>query len=212
MEILQGIFSRRSIRRYSSEEVVEADLLAIVRAGAWAPSGLNNQPWRFVICRDAALREALAGLTRYGRIVRQAPAVIAVFLDREVMYHEMKDHQAMGACLQNMLLAAHGLGLGAVWLGLDSGYKSDINLNYQPTASKTAIQGLLYIGQNLNASGGGGGNTRIYGTLYVLGTVSMGSGSQVTVYYNKAAAEAVKTLKLNLKRVEWQAYKNDSPF
>jgi nitroreductase len=33
------------------------------------------------------------------------------------MYHELKDHQAIGACLQNMLLAAHSLGLGAVWLG-----------------------------------------------------------------------------------------------
>ncbi len=33
------------------------------------------------------------------------------------MYHDVKDHQSMGACIQNMLLAAHGLGLGAVWLG-----------------------------------------------------------------------------------------------
>jgi nitroreductase len=42
---------------------------------------------------------------------------MAVFADRVDMYHEVKDHQAMGACIQNMLLAAHGLGLGAVWLG-----------------------------------------------------------------------------------------------
>ncbi|MFH2203815.1 MAG: hypothetical protein ABIJ96_11910 [Elusimicrobiota bacterium] len=100
----------------------------------------------------------------------------------------------------------------AGWPGLDYGYKSNATLNYQPVNKKTAVEGLLYIGQNLNASGGGGGNTRIYGTLYVEGSVTMDTGSQVTVYYNRAAAEAIKTLKLNLKRVEWQAYKNDPPF
>ena len=42
---------------------------------------------------------------------------IAVFVDKEAMYHEVKDHQAMGACIQNMLLAIHALGLGGVWLG-----------------------------------------------------------------------------------------------
>jgi hypothetical protein len=88
--------------------------------------------------------------------------------------------------------------------GLDAGYKSNISLNYQPTQSKTAIQGLLYVGGNLNASTGGGGNTRIYGTLYILGAASLASGSAVTVYYNKTASENLKTLKLNLKRVEWQ--------
>jgi nitroreductase len=50
-------------------------------------------------------------------VVRQAKALVAVFLDRERMYHQMKDHQAAGACIQNMLLAVHALGLGAVWLG-----------------------------------------------------------------------------------------------
>lgn len=98
----------------------------------------------------------------------------------------------------------------ALFPGLGGGYRSNATLNYQPTASKTAIQGLLYIGQNLNASGGGGGNTRIYGTLYVKGSVSLDAGSSVTVYYNKTAAQSIKTLKLNLKRVEWQAMVYDT--
>jgi nitroreductase len=92
-------------------------VLEIIRAGTWAPSGLNNQPWRFVIVWDKGKREALAKLTRYGEIIRQAPVAIAVFVDKEAMYHEVKDHQAMGACIQNMLLAIHALGLGGVWLG-----------------------------------------------------------------------------------------------
>jgi nitroreductase len=117
MDLLEGIYSRRSLRHYTADPVSREDLLEIIRAGTWAPSGLNNQPWRFVIVTDGGLRSRIAELTKYSRIVKEAPAGIAVFIDREVMYHEVKDHQAMGACLQNMLLAAHALGLGAVWLG-----------------------------------------------------------------------------------------------
>jgi nitroreductase len=117
MELLEGIYSRRSQRHFTGEPVARDQLVEIVRAGTWAPSGLNNQPWRFVIVTDGSLRDRMAKLTKYSRIVREATACLAVFIDREVMYHEVKDHQAMGACLQNMLLAAHALGLGAVWLG-----------------------------------------------------------------------------------------------
>jgi nitroreductase len=117
MDLLEGIYSRRSQRRYSDRPVDREQVLEIIKAGTWAPSGLNNQPWRFVVVSEDALREKIAGLTKYSRVVLEAPVAIAVFVDREAMYHDIKDHQAMGACLQNMLLAAHGLGLGAVWLG-----------------------------------------------------------------------------------------------
>lgn len=115
--VLAAIYQRRSIREYTDEEIGVSDLHEVIRAGAWAPSGLNNQPWRFVIVREASVREELARLTHYGHIVRQAPALIGVFLDVNAMYDEVKDHQAAGACIQNMLLASEALGLGAVWLG-----------------------------------------------------------------------------------------------
>jgi len=117
MELLEGIYSRRSVRHFTAEPVAPELLREIIKAGTWAPSGLNNQPWRFVTVVRSEVRQRLAKLTRYARIIREAPALIAVFLDREAMYNELKDHQGAGACLQNMLLAAHALGLGAVWLG-----------------------------------------------------------------------------------------------
>jgi len=117
MDLLEGIFSRRSTRQYTDQPVAREQLVEIIKAGTWAPSGLNNQPWRFVIARDASVKQKLAKLTKYDSIIERAPACIAVFIDKEAMYHEVKDHQAIGACLQNMLLAAHALGLGAVWLG-----------------------------------------------------------------------------------------------
>lgn len=117
MDLLEGIYSRRSIRHFSKSLIEDEALNKIIEAGTWAPSGLNNQPWRFVIVTDHDMQERLAEMTKYGRIIQEAPACICVFSDHEAMYHETKDHQAIGACIQNMLLGAHGLGLGAVWLG-----------------------------------------------------------------------------------------------
>jgi len=117
MELLEGIYTRRSVRQFTGQPVEREQLLEIIKAGTWAPSGLNNQPWRFAIVQDAAVRDNLAKLTKYHFVIEGAPACIAVFVDRRVMYHDVKDHQAIGACIQNMLLAAHALGLGSVWLG-----------------------------------------------------------------------------------------------
>jgi len=117
MELVEGILSRRSVREFTDEEVGAEELKKILMAGIRAPSGLNNQPWRFVVVRSPEIRRRLAELTHYGAIVIGAPLCVAVFLDRQAVYHEKKDCQAIGACLENMLLAAHGLGLGGVWLG-----------------------------------------------------------------------------------------------
>jgi nitroreductase len=117
MELFAAIDGRRSVRSFTDEEVPGEVVRQILLAGSRAPSGLNNQPWRFVTVRDRAVREELAGLTKYGRIVRAAPLLVAVFLDPDAMYDATKDRLAVGACLQNMLLAVHALGYGAVWLG-----------------------------------------------------------------------------------------------
>lgn len=115
--IIDAIYQRRSVRDYTTEKVETEILHEIIKAGIWAPSGLNNQPWRFVIVKDPAVRENIAQQTSYKHIVSAAPALIAVFLDITAMYDEVKDHQAAGACIQNMLLATEAFGLGAVWLG-----------------------------------------------------------------------------------------------
>ncbi|HCO12329.1 MAG TPA: nitroreductase family protein [Desulfonauticus sp.] len=117
MELFQAILERRSIRKFTSEPVSREELLRILEAGIWAPSGLNNQPWRFVLVQDSKIKERLAECTKYGHIVRSAQALIVVFLDKKASYHHIKDAQAIGACIQNMLLAIHGLNLGGVWLG-----------------------------------------------------------------------------------------------
>jgi nitroreductase len=126
-EVLKAIYSRRSIREYSDAEIPREQLQEIVKAGTWAPSGLNNQPWRFVIIQSPDIKEEIAQQTHYGHIVRAANALIAVYLSREDMYDAVKDAQSAGACIQNMLLAVEAYDLGAVWLGQILKNKSEVN-------------------------------------------------------------------------------------
>ncbi len=115
--VLDAIYSRRSVRDFMNRPVEREKILEVIRAGTWAPSGLNNQPWRFAIVTDPGLKGRFEGLTHYGNVISSARVLIPVFLDKRAMYNIVKDHQAVGACIQNMLLAAHAMGLGAVWLG-----------------------------------------------------------------------------------------------
>ena len=136
MDIIEIIKGRRSVRKFTSAPVSEELIVKILEAGRWTPSGLNNQPWRFAVITDAGLKKEISGLTHYSPIVLGAQVLIAVFLDTEKSYHREKDIQATGACLQNMLLEIHSLGLGAVWLG-------------EIIKSSDQIRGLLGLGREL---------------------------------------------------------------
>jgi len=143
--VLEAIKTRRSVREFTAEPVGRGLIKQIISAGVWAPSGLNNQPWRFVIIRDSGLRARLAELTRYAHIVEAAPVLIAVYLDQEKMYDPVKDHQSAGACVQNMLLAAHELELGAVWLGQILASKERVN-EVLGLSSRHELAALLAVG------------------------------------------------------------------
>jgi nitroreductase len=117
LDIIEDIRSRRSVRKFTLEQVSDELIDRILEAGRWAPSGLNNQPWRFAVVKDRGLITDISKLTHYDKVVRGAQVLIPVFIDTEKIYHREKDIQGIGACLQNMLLEIHSLGLGAVWLG-----------------------------------------------------------------------------------------------
>ncbi len=117
METIEAIKTRRSVRGFTDESVSDGVVEQIIEAGRWAPSGLNNQAWRFIVVRNEETKVELSKLTEYGPTIKNAPVLIVVFLDRDRMYNYIKDVQSIGACIQNILLAQHSLGLGGVWLG-----------------------------------------------------------------------------------------------
>ena len=117
MDTIEAIKSRRSVRAFTDENVSDEVITQILEAGRWAPSGLNNKAWRFIIVRNPGTKIELLKLTNYGPTIKIAPVLIVVFLDKDHMYNYVKDVQSIGACIQNMLLAIHSMGLGGVWLG-----------------------------------------------------------------------------------------------
>jgi nitroreductase len=116
MDILKTIKERRSVRKFKKEEVPSDVIDKILEAGRWAPSGLNNQPWRFMVL-DKEKKDGLAEYTEYSHIIKSADKVILVFFDKEASYNQEKDLLAIGACIENMLLCISSLGYGACWLG-----------------------------------------------------------------------------------------------
>jgi nitroreductase len=114
MDLLEAIRTRRSIRKYKKEPVPEEMLKQVLEAGRWAPSANNSQPWNFIVLRDEKLRKKIAEVTKYGKFLADAPLGIAVAVDPQVSTHPVED----GAlATQNMMLAAHALGLGTCWIG-----------------------------------------------------------------------------------------------
>jgi len=117
MNVHDAIINRRSIRVYKDDHPTRDNIEKIINAAIWAPSGLNNQPWRFKIIKDKKIKSSLANYTKYADIIKSAPLAICVFLDNTASYDRDKDLMAIGACIQNMLLEAHSLGLATCWLG-----------------------------------------------------------------------------------------------
>lgn len=115
--VIEAIKTRRSIRQFAKEPVSDEVVDQILESGLWAPSGKNNQPWKFAVIRDLTLKEPLAAFTHSRAIIHGASVCIAVFLDHSRVYDRTKDVQAVGACIQNMLLTIHSLGWGGIWLG-----------------------------------------------------------------------------------------------
>jgi nitroreductase len=125
-ELFQLIMERRSIRSFTDQRIREDELNRILDAGSWAPSGKNNQPWRFAVIHNEETQNQIAGCTKYSDIVENAPVLIAVLYHLPSGYHREKDYMSIGACLQNMLLQVHAMGLGAVWLGEILNRASDV--------------------------------------------------------------------------------------
>jgi nitroreductase len=120
MDLLEAIHTRRSIRKYAAQPVSDELIEQILKAGMMAPSARNEQAWQFVVVRRPETLEALSGVSPYSGMARQAQAVIVVCGDRQRETVADLDYWALdcSAATQNMLLAAHALGLGSVWVAV----------------------------------------------------------------------------------------------
>lgn len=119
MDALEAILTRRSIRKYTDKPVGQETIAKLVKAAMAAPSAHNQQPWRFVVVREQKTRDEISRFHPYAKMLKGAPVAIVVCADHTLEKDPPAGYwvQDCAAATQNILLAAHSLGLGAVWLG-----------------------------------------------------------------------------------------------
>lgn len=118
METLHAIFTRRSIRKFQNKEIAEELIIKMLEAAMYAPSARNTQPWHFVVITDRKKLDEIPRLHPYADMCYEAP--LAIMICGDLKLEKLEGYIAINcaAATQNLLLAAHDLGLGAVWLGV----------------------------------------------------------------------------------------------
>lgn len=161
--VLKVLMERRTVGRVKKDEVPKNVLEQLIETASWAPSHYNTQPWKFVVMTGegrkllgegyAKVYSATTGDTDAEKLEKEAkkafraPAVIAVVCSpsddpRAIIEEELA---ATHAAVQNMLLAAHALGLGAIWRSGVPMYHKAMHEHFQLRDDEQLV-GLVYIG------------------------------------------------------------------
>lgn len=114
---MNAIFHRVSIRKYQEKPVEQEKITRLLRAAMAAPSACNQQPWEYYVVTDKRVIEELSGCSPYAKCAKAAPVVFVPCYRKEIIAPPYADID-MSASVENLLLEADELGLGAVWMGI----------------------------------------------------------------------------------------------
>lgn len=118
MDIFETIMTRRSIRAYSEKPVSDKEVRKMLEAAMMAPTARNYQPWYFVVIRERKLLDEITVIHPHAKMLRGAPLAVLICGDKNKENEPAYIVQNCSGATENLLLAAHGLGLGAVWVGV----------------------------------------------------------------------------------------------
>ncbi len=119
MDVYQTIRTRLAVRNFKPDPVPDGVIDKILRAGRWAPSSRNSQPWHIIVVRDRQTLVELASLTSSGSFMADAPMAIAVATDGA-----RRAEFDAGRLIENMLLVARSEGVGTCMVGAFDGAKA----------------------------------------------------------------------------------------
>lgn len=118
MKLMEALETRRSVRKFSDQPVTDEELAVILKCAMLAPSAKNEQPWHFVVVRDAQTRAALGKTSPYTHMAAKAPLDIVICVDSTADLAGDFWVQDCAAATENLLLAARDLNIGSVWCGV----------------------------------------------------------------------------------------------
>jgi nitroreductase len=117
MDALNFINSRRSIRKYKSKAIPAGIARKLITAGMNAPSAYNSQPWVFILIRELKTKQSIVEAKGGSQFIMDAPLLIACCYDESKTPDKYHNVENVSLAAENILLAAHILGLGACYLG-----------------------------------------------------------------------------------------------
>ena len=118
METIEALRTRRSIRSFKEASVSDSIKKLILEAAMSAPSANNLRPWQFVSLNEKKLRLKVSDIHPHAEMLKHAPGAIAICGDLNIEKDLNYIALDCAAATENMLIAAHALGLGAVWIGI----------------------------------------------------------------------------------------------
>jgi len=138
--VIDNILTRVSVRQFTGEPLTQAQVDTLLRAAMAAPSAVNKQPWAFVVISDKAIIDRIGEELPNTRCQNNAPLAIVLCGDLDkALEGAGRDFwvQDVAAATENLLLAAHSMGLGAVWTGM------------YPTPRAAQVQEMLGLPQSI---------------------------------------------------------------
>lgn len=115
---MSAIFHRVSIRKYQEISVEQKKIEIMLRAAMAAPSACNQQPWEYYVVTNKVKIEELSQVSPYAKWAKGAPLVFVACYRKEGLIAPSYAEIDLSASVQNLLLQADELGLGAVWMGI----------------------------------------------------------------------------------------------
>jgi nitroreductase len=168
MDIFEAINTRYSVKKLKADSLPRDVIEKLLDAGNRAPNHYKVRPWRFFVLTENARNKLgdvmaasqhdrqpdmpLEGLDKTRALPLRAPVVIAVGVDKPVepKVLELENYAAASAACQNILLAAHALGLGAIWRTGDWSRDAKVKEFFGLTADQH-VAGFIYVGYPENA-------------------------------------------------------------
>ncbi len=116
---MDAIFHRVSIRKYQEKPVEEEKIIRMLKAAMQAPSAANQQPWEYYVVTNQQKKAELSKASPYTSFAKDAPVVfVACYRDKAGLLAPAYAEIDLSASVENLLLEADSLGLGAVWMGI----------------------------------------------------------------------------------------------
>jgi len=118
MDALEGIRTRRSIRKYQTGKVSEDLITELLSCAMFAPSAFDKQPWQFLVLNKKEIFDDILKAAPHAEMIKDASHAIIICGDKKFQENAGLLIQDISAATENLLLTAHSLGLGAVWVGI----------------------------------------------------------------------------------------------